>query len=216
MTEKQKKGRKTFPCCAIIEYLKSENKPIEPKHELEKFVHDPIKEAEKVKGNYFNVPSFNFNSGGAWYRPFEDHINVPPKEDFEDINEYYSTLFHEMIHSTGHQDRLNREGITKHNRFGSKLYSKEELVAELGASMLCGVTGIDNETIDNSASYIDSWLQALKNDKTLIIKASQQAQKASDHIQGSAFENYKYPLHENHAGEIKEIDRDGNRNTIYL
>lgn len=160
---------------------------LEPKQEFEKYEHDPIEEAEKIKDNYFNAPSYSFNSGGAWYKPFEDHINVPPKEDFEDIHEYYSTLFHEMIHSTGHESRLNREGIVKHNRFGSKDYSKEELVAELGASMLCGITGISNETIDNSASYINSWLQKLKDDKTLIVKAGQQAQKASDYIQGIKF-----------------------------
>lgn len=108
-------------------------------------------------------------------------------KEFENIHEYYSTLFHEMIHSTGHSSRLDREGITAHNGFGTERYSKEELVAELGASMLCGVSGIDNETIDNSASYIDSWLRVLKEDKTLIVKASQQAQKASDYIQGITF-----------------------------
>ncbi|WP_281277142.1 zincin-like metallopeptidase domain-containing protein [Oceanobacillus piezotolerans] len=89
--------------------------------------------------------------------------------------------------STGHSSRLNREGITAHNGFGSELYSKEELIAELGASMLFGICGIVNETIDNSASYIQSWLRALKEDKTLIISASQQAQKASDYIQGIKF-----------------------------
>jgi len=160
---------------------------LETKQEVEKFEHDPIEEADRIKDNYFNAPSYSFGSGGAWYKPFEDHINVPPKEDFPDINKYYSTLFHEMIHSTGHESRLQRKGIMEVNKFGSKDYSKEELVAELGASMLCGVTGISNETIDNSASYIDSWLSKLKNDNTLIVKAGQQAQKASDHIQGIQF-----------------------------
>ncbi|RQW17911.1 hypothetical protein EH196_20230 [Bacillus sp. C1-1] len=105
------------------------------------------------------------------------------------MHDYYATLFHEQIHSTGHKDRLNREGITNHNGFGSELYSKEELVAEIGASMLCGVSGISNMTIDNNAAYIKSWLDRLKGDKTLILKASQQAQKACDHIMGVTFEN---------------------------
>ncbi|WP_322787538.1 zincin-like metallopeptidase domain-containing protein [Salimicrobium halophilum] len=83
-----------------------------------------------------------------------------------------------------HKSRLNREGVTGRHEFGSENYSKEELVAELGASMLCGVTGIANETIDNSASYIQSWLRVLRDDHTLIVYASQQAQKASDYIQG--------------------------------
>jgi len=187
--EEAEEGKKKVPMMRYYRVFKigEQTEGIEPKQELEKFDHDPIEEAEKIKENYFNAPSFSFNSGGAWYKPFEDRVNVPPKGDFPDINEYYSTLFHEMVHSTGHQDRLNRDGIIKHNSFGSKLYSKEELVAELGASMLCGVTGIDNETIDNSASYIQSWLNALRNDHTLIVSASQQVQKASDHIQGITF-----------------------------
>jgi antirestriction protein ArdC len=162
---------------------------LEAKRETETFRHDPIEEAEKIQSHYIDAPSFSYISGGAWYKPGLDRVNVPPKEDFENIHEYYSTLLHEMIHSTGHQKRLNREGVTNHNGFGSERYSKEELIAELGASMLCGVAGINNETIDNSASYIQSWLRALKNDKTLIVKASQQAQKASDYILGITFEN---------------------------
>jgi|SRR5699024_5662092 len=160
---------------------------VEPKQKAQTFEHDPIEEAEKIKKNYFNAPTYSHTSGGAWYKPFEDHVNVPPKEDFPDIHEYYSTLFHEMTHSTGHKDRLGRKGVMEVNKFGSKDYSKEELIAELGASMLCGVTGIENETIDNSASYIDGWWRKLSKDKTLIVKASQQAQKACDHIQGIQF-----------------------------
>ncbi|WP_318036242.1 zincin-like metallopeptidase domain-containing protein [Halobacillus amylolyticus] len=160
---------------------------VEPKRKKETYVHNPIEKAEKVKNEYFNAPSFSFVSGGAYYVPFEDRVNVPPKEDFEDINKYYSTLFHEIVHSTGHKSRLAREGVTQPIHFGSQTYSKEELVAELGASMLCGVTGIENTTIDNSASYIQSWLRQLKNDKTLIVSASQKAQKASDHILGIEF-----------------------------
>ena len=82
---------------------------------------------------------------------------------------------------------MNRKELTQLASFGSETYSKEELTAEIGASMLCGLTGIINQTIDNSASYIQSWLKALKNDKSLIISASQKAQKAVDHIQGIKF-----------------------------
>ncbi|WP_079524973.1 MULTISPECIES: ArdC family protein [Halobacillus] len=160
---------------------------LESKRDTESYNHNPIEEAEKIKREYVNAPSFSFISGAAYYKPFEDKVNVPPIKDFEDVNKYYSTLFHELIHSTGHKERLSREGITGTIKFGSENYSKEELIAELGASMLCGVTGIENTTIDNSASYIQSWLRALKNDKTLIIRASQQAQKASDYIQGLTF-----------------------------
>lgn len=179
---------KTIPLLKYYRVFKvgEQTEGIEVKNELEEFEHEPVEEAQKIKDNYFNAPTFSSQSGGAWYKPFTDHINVPPKEEFENINQYYSTLFHEMVHSTGHDERLQRDGIVKFNGFGSQRYSKEELIAEIGASMLCGVAGIDNDTIDNSASYINSWLNVLKGDEKLIVIASQQAQKASDHILGEA------------------------------
>ena len=105
-------------------------------------------------------------------------------DNFPNVEDYYNTMFHELVHSTGHRNRLNREGVTNVVQFGSERYSKEELVAEIGAAMLCGIAEIENKTIDNSVSYIQSWLRALKNDSTLIVTASQQAQKASDYVQG--------------------------------
>ncbi len=97
---------------------------LEPKRKERAYQHDPIQEAEKIKEQYVNAPSYSYISGSAYYKPFQDHINVPPKEDFRSIHEYYSTLFHELIHSTGHKDRLNRSGITAYNGFGSESYSK--------------------------------------------------------------------------------------------
>src|SRR5699024_6314659 len=155
---------------------------IEPKRKKVTFDNDPIEEGENIIKGYKNSPSYTFNSGRAYYRPSSDVVNMPPLEDFISPEEYYSTFFHEIVHSTGHKNRLNRTGVTSLNAFGSETYSKEELVAEIGASMLCGVAGIENEIIDNSASYIQSWLNALRNDRTLIVHASQQAQKASDYI----------------------------------
>ncbi len=109
---------------------------------------------------------------------------MPGQDSFLSEAAYYSTLFHELTHATGHEKRLNRSGVTNTVRFGSKEYSKEELVAELGAAFLCGHIGIENETLDNSASYCQSWLLKLKADASLIPIAAQQAQKASDHILG--------------------------------
>ena len=81
---------------------------------------------------------------------------------------------------------MNRKGITTENvAFGDEVYSKEELVAEMGAAMLCGVAGIDNCTIQNSASYIQSWLRSLKEDSRLVVQAAGQAQKAADFILGN-------------------------------
>lgn len=161
---------------------------LESKRDFEEYEHNPVAEAEKIKDLYMNAPDYTFEPLGAWYKPGKDLVNVPPMKEFEDVHKFYSTLFHEMVHSTGHASRLNRPGITEHNSFGDESYSKEELVAELGASMLCAVAGIDNDTIDNSAAYIKSWLSALKDDNTLIVQASQQAQKASDYIQGIKFD----------------------------
>lgn len=161
---------------------------IEPKKiNEESFTHNPIEEAEEIVKNYENSPEITFNSGSAYYKPASDVINVPPINDFKELSSYYSTMYHEMVHSTGHKDRLNRPGVANFNGFGTEKYSKEELVAELGASMLCGVAGIENSTLDKSASYIQSWLKVLKSDNSFIINASQKAQKAVDYIQGTKF-----------------------------
>lgn len=162
---------------------------LQSKRAAKTFDHDPIEAAEKVYKGYINGPRFTFEQKGAWYKPSLDLINVNPIKDFTKAEEFYSTLFHEMIHSTGHTSRLNRDGITGTVKFGSQDYSKEELVAEFGASMLCGVAGIENRTIENSTAYIQSWLKQLKNDKTLLVKASSQAQKAADYILGTTFES---------------------------
>ena len=87
-----------------------------------------------------------------------------------------------MIHATGHETGLEESLYWNQSYFGSHEYSKEELVAEMGASFLCGHAGIENRTIENSAAYIAGWLKALKNDRTLLIHAAAQAQKASDYI----------------------------------
>jgi antirestriction protein ArdC len=120
----------------------------------------------------------------AFYRPSTDTVGMPARSAFDSIEAYYSTLFHELTHSTGHPSRLAREGILKHNPFGSEDYSKEELVAEMGAAMLCGVAGIESQTLGNSASYLQSWISRLKSDSRLVVSAAVQAQKAADYIRG--------------------------------
>lgn len=159
------------------------------KRKIQEQTHDPLEKCEEIKKGYINCPSYSFlRDGGAWYKPSTDHINVPPMKDFENVEEFYSTLFHEMAHSTGHVSRLKREGVTETVFFGSETYSKEELVAEMTATMLCGVAGIEQATLKNSASYINSWLSKLKEDKKLLVQAAGQAQKASDLILGVQWE----------------------------
>lgn len=140
-----------------------------------------IAECEAIVSAMPNAPKIEA-SNAAWYRPSTDTVGIPPISTFDKAPEYYSTLFHELTHSTGHASRVGREGIETLNRFGSEAYSKEELVAELGAAMLCGQTGIEQATLDNSAAYIATWLKRLRDDCRLIVSAASQAQKAADYI----------------------------------
>lgn len=146
----------------------------------------PIESAENIKSGFHDCP-LNHGNTRAAYNPNSDHILMPNPEDFDSAEEYYSVLFHEMTHSTGHKSRLNREGCQQVN-FGSETYSKEELVAEMGAAYLSGTAGIENKTIDNSAAYIQGWLSKLRKDKKIVIYAASLAQKAADHILGKKFE----------------------------
>ena len=148
--------------------------------------HNPIDSAEQIKEGYQHCPPITFAPGKAFYRPSTDSISVPAITDYHNPEEFYSTMFHEMVHSTGHKNRLNRSGIINVAAFGSETYSKEELVAEIGAAMLCTVAGIDQTTFENSASYVSSWLRVLKGDNKMIVTAASQAQKAADHIRGIA------------------------------
>ncbi|MFD0766111.1 ArdC family protein [Mucilaginibacter lutimaris] len=116
------------------------------------------------------------------YFPVRDTVSVPGITSFVSAEEYYAALFHELAHSTGHATRLGRKEITEAAAYGSEPYSREELTAELTAAFLCALTGIGQQTIENSAAYLQGWLGALKNDKTLLIKAAGQAQKAADYI----------------------------------
>jgi antirestriction protein ArdC len=130
-----------------------------------------------------NAPAI-LPSDRAWYRPSTDHVGIPSKSLFHSSEAYYATLFHELTHSTGHASRIGREGIEQLNSFGSESYSREELIAEMGSAMLCGVTGIAPAVIENSAAYLRSWISTLKGDSKLLVTAASQAQKAADYIRG--------------------------------
>ena len=118
----------------------------------------------------------------AYYRPATDSVHMPARFRFVDASLYYSTLFHELVHSTGHESRLDRTfGLS----FGDDLYSKEELVAETGAAFLCALAGIASDhTEQNTTAYIQNWIQQLQNDNRLILQAAAAAQKAVDMITG--------------------------------
>jgi len=142
-----------------------------------------LEQAEKVVGDYIAREDIKLNiikgSDKASYNPIMDTIVMPDIKQFISSEEYYSALFHESVHSTGHEKRLKRIAKDKSHSYGSKEYSKEELVAEIGSTFLCNSVGIDcSTTFSNSVAYIQGWLEALKNDITLIASASTAAQKA--------------------------------------
>ena len=112
---------------------------------------------------------------------------MPHRERFENEAGYYATLFHELIHSTGHASRLNRATVTEAAGFGSNPYCREELVAEMGAAFLCGQAGIAESTLENSAAYLQNWLEQLQDDRKFIVQAAAQAQRAADFILGTKF-----------------------------
>jgi antirestriction protein ArdC len=143
---------------------------------------EPIAECERIAGNMPQSPTVTHGTVGAFYRAAHDLVSMPHRERFESSEAYYSTLFHELTHATGHKSRLDRPGIADVAAFGSKMYSKEELVAEMGAAFLCSRAGIENATIDQSASYINGWLTKLKSDNRLVVHAAAQAQRAADFI----------------------------------
>ena len=154
--------------------------------EIELKEHERIAKCDKVLNGMKNGPDFVFEDANrAYYNPLSDKLNLPAMGQFETAEDYYLVCFHELTHSTGHSSRLNRESFKQLSPFGSSEYSKEELIAELGASFLAAYTGIDLEPqTQNSASYLQGWLSALKGDKKLIFKAASQAQKAVDFILG--------------------------------
>lgn len=152
---------------------------------IEQSSNKEILNCQQVIHQMHKCPLIKHGSSEAYYNPIHDYISIPNLESFKNSESYYSTLFHEMIHSTGHISRLNREGIMKRNGFGSDLYSFEELIAELGSSYLNSITGIDYATLQHNASYLQGWLKQLKNDKKLIVSASTQSQKAVDYILGN-------------------------------
>lgn len=145
---------------------------------------DPIAECEAVVASYKEPPSILQMGSQACYLPALDRIWIPKPEQFTSPAEYYSTLFHELAHSTGAAHRLARPGVVDASRFASHTYSFEELVAECGAAFLCAHAGISSQVIDNSAAYIQSWARKLRSEPKWIVDAASKASRAADLILG--------------------------------
>lgn len=186
-TEKQEDGTEKVKSFPILRYYTvfhiSQVEGVKPLENVN-FSNMEVESAEDVKNTYFEREScrlFVEKSDRAYYSPSFDEVHVPELNQFENSDEFYSTLFHEMTHSTGASIRLGRLSNTAF--FGNEDYSKEELVAEIGSAMLSSVAGLNTEkTFNNSVAYLQSWLKALKNDPRMIVSAASKAEKAVDYI----------------------------------
>jgi antirestriction protein ArdC len=151
--------------------------------ELKENPSAPIEACDNFMASLQAVPEVCHDDlNHAYYTPKADRINMPPLPRFHSPEAYYKTLFHETTHSTGHDSRLSRPGITlpkEQRKPGSETHAQEELIAELGAVYLCHHAGITRQPLqENAAAYIDGYLGLLKNDKRFLFQASSQAQKA--------------------------------------
>jgi len=175
-------GETTFRCVSFrtgtvfnAEQVEGENIPT-----VEERDHDSIEACEKVVAEMPKRPEMHVDPERAYYIPSKDSVHIPALGQFHTAEAYYSTVFHELAHSTGHKSRLDRDL----RNYATHAYSKEELVAEFAAAMLCGHTGISPAVIENSAAYIATWRKRLSEDKSIVVKAASAAQRAADNILG--------------------------------
>jgi len=148
---------------------------------------EPIDAAQAIVDGFKDRPPIEHRGRRAVYRPLTDTVVIAAPERFDTREHYYATLFHELCHSVGHTKRLDRGLDTTLAPFGSPDYSKEELVAEMGAAFLSAAAGISPPTIEQSAAYINGWKKTLKADKRVVVAAAGAAQKAADWILGEHF-----------------------------
>ena len=143
---------------------------------------EPIPACEAIVSHMPKRPEILHKELRAFYNPVADVVNVPRRPYFRSDESFYATLFHELVHSTGHPSRLNRKGLNEMSEFGSDAYSFEELVAEIGACFLESHAGIAQTQFEQNTSYIKGWLKKLKDDKRFVVQASALAQKATDFV----------------------------------
>lgn len=148
--------------------------------------HQPLEAAEAIIMSWADRPGITHLDQRAYYVPAMDYVNMPAFGSFIDSENYYKTLFHELVHATGHTSRLNRPDLANNMAVkGAEGYAREELTAELGAAYLCGVAGINTAASEeNSAAYLRYWMNVLKADRKLFFQAGSNAQKAANLILG--------------------------------
>jgi len=143
---------------------------------------NPIASCERIIEEMPDKPEIQHKGNMPFYSPLSDVVNMPPIQYFEDAEAYYETLFHELIHSTGHIKRLGRKEMDYDTSQNNELYSTEELIAEIGACYLKSIAGIEGKHFENNVAYIKGWLNKLKNNNHFIVYASTRSQQAVDFI----------------------------------
>jgi antirestriction protein ArdC len=151
--------------------------------DLKRFEHSPIEACEEIVAGYQNGPALEHGGFRACYSPRLDRVLMPRPEVFETREAYYAALFHELAHSTGHEKRLKRESLGAQDL---EKYGREELIAEMGAALLCGMGGISPATIEDHAAYIAGWSKSLRQDPKLAIHSAAAAQRAADTVLGDS------------------------------
>lgn len=194
--EKQEDGTKKVKQIPLLKYFNvfhiSQVDGVEPLPADDLNDIEPIEKAENILHDYWtreDITVEHIASNKAYYSPSCDLIHLPLFEQFKEANEYYSTAFHESVHSTMKESRCNRaeERKGKLVAFGSEDYSKEELIAEIGSASLMNIIGIETKkSFRNSSAYIQNWLSVLRNDVKFIVSASSKAEKAVSYILGEA------------------------------
>jgi len=190
--EVETKGKKKIEVIPFLRYYtvfntdQCEGIEIPKKEEAQK--DENYHKYEEVLHLYKDKPLIKEEGNRACYRPKEDLVCVPPLNRFKQAEDYFSVLFHELVHSTGLDSRLDRFKREDLHIFGSESYSKEELIAELGSAFLSARYKIDNSLIEQSAGYIQGWVKVLKSDPKFIISASGKAQRAVNYMLNIKYE----------------------------
>ena len=194
--EEKEDGTKEVKQIPLLRYYNvfhiSQVDGVEPLPEDELHDTEPIEKADQILSDYWtreDITVEHIAGDKAYYSPTFDLIHLPLFEQFTNANEYYSTAFHESVHSTMKETRCNRAEDRKGKlvAFGSNEYSKEELVAEIGSANLMNILGIESDkSFRNSTAYIQNWLSVLRNDVKFIVSASGKPEKAVKYILGEA------------------------------
>lgn len=163
--------------CGIKPLKKSEK----PSTLDESNIFAPVKKADDIVKGYADGPKIQHGGDRACYHRVLDRVKMPKKEQFKRPDDYYHTLFHELVHSTGHESRLKRKDLEEITRHGDDAYSREELTAEIGAMLLSHTAGVDFN-VNNAKAYLKGWVSHLKDHPKHAREGLDRAMKAVEYM----------------------------------